>query len=70
MVIPEHPQKKTPEENSEDKEMVRQTLFLTSVIQLPVILLTVIGTYFAVTEIEGFKQDWNIGCTLIKFPKQ
>ena len=62
MVIPEHPHKKQLEGiSSLDQDVVHQIIFYTSIIQLPVILSAVVGTFVAVTLNTAIKQDENIG---------
>ena len=40
---------------------VKRTAFWMTILQLPVILIAGISTYFVVAKVEGFNQDINIG---------
>ena len=62
VVIPEKPEiKQLTGTSTLDMETVNKTSFWITVIQLPLIFLAGVGTYFIVTGLNGFKQDVNIG---------
>ena len=61
-MIPENPEiKAVTGKSSLDVSTVNKTAFLVTIIQLPVIFIAGISTYFVVTGVSGFKQDVNIG---------
>ena len=62
VIIPERPEiKQLTGKSSLDMKTVSNTSFWITILQLPVIFLAGIGTFFIVTRVDGFKQDFNIG---------